>query len=999
MSSSYQQNGMAALGSCSDDDDKNADGSVADANKLLKEQGLSEAPDLTSVIETDHEDATIRHQVELLEYGRKRRTSFAFVDLGLPEEHYSHHTPEESHHVEEAEPGETFADEETPLQPSSPLGHRRPHQDTSAYNKARFLDSLNDYIEQIPAILVTTLLILMTAIPFGVAYFPVGWTNDASLESNTGNSEEDDVSGSFPYPGKEAIGIRMCLFATLVGQLAMTFASGFSNGVSFQLLENVPFYHALAEIVVSQQGYGKDALATLFFLFGLSSIMVGAVFYCLGRFDMGRVTYYFPAHVLVGCIGGIGVFVALTSIEVTNNKDFTFDVDGIREFTSDFHLYGVVILFEATLRVLMWITRDETGHPKFRLLAPIFFCSIVPLFYIGIYLFGISIEEANDMGYMFPGKSSFCDASSGTTCATPTFHERVFDGHILDILRIMDIRLVNWEVVWNSLGVVLSLTSFSLIHVPINIPAFAVSSGISGDIDMNKELMAHGFSNALSGLFGGLQNVMTYSFSVLFMKSGGKGLASSLSVALMNAVLFVYGPALATMFPRCMAGTLLLHIGLDLFFEGVWDSIGKFDLFEYCGIWLITLAMTLKGMTAALVAGLIVALSTFALQSITLLDPIFRVMSASTLRSSAWNRSTDACDLLDDKSHGRSRILVVQLQGHLFFGNVNDVSEFLKKKLRTLQGTDNEPYVLLLDFTLVVGIDSSAAHAIAKLKDVFHRSYSIEVTIFVTGRHREGFPCAYALSEALTTEDNASTVDVNDVLVESPRPARAPRGSINIKPGTKSMKASRALRNFAKNHVFNSLDDALMLAEDILIAREKPRLLKKTSAFVYQHGEAELCIEEEKTLAARYLESLTPDGKTDETRDAIRFLVSKAFREEYHEGDVIWEQGNESDSAKLLIYGNLVATVPGAEANAAENVARGNVLGELGLIEGIRRLSTVTVASKKAILYSLNRSEWEDIVRIRPDAARVLDRITIRYLAQRVQHVSNRIFETRCLPV
>ena len=46
------------------------------------------------------------------------------------------------------------------------------------------------------------------------------------------------------------------------------------------------------------------------------------------------------------------VFIALTSIEVTNNKDFTFDMDGIREFVRNFHLYSLVLLLEIVLRFL-----------------------------------------------------------------------------------------------------------------------------------------------------------------------------------------------------------------------------------------------------------------------------------------------------------------------------------------------------------------------------------------------------------------------------------------------------------------------------------------------------------------------------------------------------------------------------------------------------------------------------------------------------------------------
>jgi sulfate permease, SulP family len=121
-----------------------------------------------------------------------------------------------------------------------------------------------------------------------------------------------------------------------------------------------------------------------------------------------------------------------------------------------------------------------------------------------------------------------------------------------------------------------SCLSPSLIHVPINIPAFAISTDV--ETDMNAELIAHGYSNALSGMFGGLQNYMTYSNSVMYAKTGGKGLISSLAIVLFTAGLFVVGPSICDFLPRCMAGTLLLHIGIDLVLEGIYDSIGQYDV-------------------------------------------------------------------------------------------------------------------------------------------------------------------------------------------------------------------------------------------------------------------------------------------------------------------------------------------------------------------------------------------------------------------------------------
>ena len=94
-------------------------------------------------------------------------------------------------------------------------------------------------------------------------------------------------------------------------------------------------------------------------------------------------------------------------------------------------------------------------------------------------------------------------------------------------------------------------------------------------------------------------------------------------------------------------------------------AFGQYDNLEYAGIWAITLVMTLWGMTAALVAGVIAALTTYAVQSINYQNPIRQIMTASTLRSSAWARCVKSRAILENDTTGRARILVFQLQGHV----------------------------------------------------------------------------------------------------------------------------------------------------------------------------------------------------------------------------------------------------------------------------------------------------------------------------------------------
>lgn len=86
---------------------------------------------------------------------------------------------------------------------------------------------------QIPAILLIGMFHMMIGIPFGVSYFPIGWRN-GGVDSG---EESDGVNGQFPLPGKEALGIRMFLFSTIIGQLVYTLMSGFKNPIGLQASE------------------------------------------------------------------------------------------------------------------------------------------------------------------------------------------------------------------------------------------------------------------------------------------------------------------------------------------------------------------------------------------------------------------------------------------------------------------------------------------------------------------------------------------------------------------------------------------------------------------------------------------------------------------------------------------------------------------------------------------------------------------------------------------
>ena len=279
--------------------------------------------------------------------------------------------------------------------------------------------------------------------------------------------------------------------------------------------------------------------------------------------------------------------------------------------------------------------------------------------------------------------------------------------------------------------------------------------------------------------------------------------------------------------------------------------------------------------------------------------------------------------------------------------------------------------------------------------------------MFVTGSDRGGFPCEYALSAALSPQAAEQVADAgidwNDMeapSTESPnlkRQSSIKRGSISVSPGTASVRASKALNaHQMKDSVCESLDDALKFAEDMLIARENPFLSADSGCIdADEIASVNMTIDEEKYLAKKFLKGLLPPT-SENMEKSIDILLSLMVREEYTKDQVLWEQGVESDSAKLLVVGELVSIIE--DTGAVEVVKRGNIIGELGLVHGTKRLTTLMCSSEKGILYNLNEEAWARLRNEYPQVATLIQHVVIRYLAHRVQHVNNRYFHTT-LPV
>ncbi|RHY24873.1 hypothetical protein DYB25_013315 [Aphanomyces astaci] len=154
--------------------------------------------------------------------------------------------------------------------------------------------------------------------------------------------------------------------------------------------------------------------------------------------------------------------------------------------------------------------------------------------------------------------------------------------------------------------------------------------------------------------------------------------------------------------------------------------------------------------TIGLAVGVLLACVAFVAQSAPA-GPLRGSMSAATLRSSAW-RSTSDLEVLDQVSRN---VHVVQLKGHLFFGNIHKLSDYISD----LMVKYPELECLVVDFTLVVAMDSSAADRLSKLKYVSYVCAPYECRLVFTA-----IPSAYTRFLRVMLVDESPVFHVADDL-------------------------------------------------------------------------------------------------------------------------------------------------------------------------------------------------------------------------------------------
>lgn len=351
-------------------------------------------------------------------------------------------------------------------------------------------DTLVELVQRSFALLIMSVLITIESVPFGLAFFPASWD---------------------PFPVPRSLGIQMFLLSSAIAQAVFAASSRFEVASGLMMCENIPFMIEISTDVRAQlaaQGREDEALPTVLAAYALSTLVVGAGFFALGALRLGSTIGLIPPYIILGararprrvrvparggprqppplpcgryragCIGGIGVFIVQTGLEISTGQPFSWSFVSLAAFAKlpTLAMWLLPLGLSCGLRLLSRAVRTP-------LLTPLFFVCVPLAFHAALKALRIPLDTPSVQPWFFEAEP------------TP-------DWTLL--WRVYARGQIAWDVLPSQLGTFAALTAFSLIHVPINVPSLSMTTNVVADIDT--ELRAHGVANLLSGLVGCLPN-------------------------------------------------------------------------------------------------------------------------------------------------------------------------------------------------------------------------------------------------------------------------------------------------------------------------------------------------------------------------------------------------------------------------------------------------------------------------------------------------------------
>ena len=290
-------------------------------------------------------------------------------------------------------------------------------------------------------------------------------------------------------------GIGLILFSAAAARIMVALMSSFPGTVSDLAAIPTAILSWSTGMVVRElpsNASSQELLVTVIMTIATTSLLTGLFLWLLGELKLGNVVRLLPRSVTGGFVASSGLLLVKGAAEVLTKQPLeTWSLQSLAQSVTPMQwLPGVLLAL-----YLLVITR-RYKH-SFVIVSSL--VGAIALFYISLFLFGISPTQAN---------------ATGLTLGIPSLQTP------WQLLSWPDLLQVNWRALgsqWMCAGTVSVLTAVLLL---MNVKGMEM--GIAEDIDINYELKVAGSANVLLGMGGGILAYPTMAASILVPKIWGR---------------------------------------------------------------------------------------------------------------------------------------------------------------------------------------------------------------------------------------------------------------------------------------------------------------------------------------------------------------------------------------------------------------------------------------------------------------------------------------------
>ena len=267
---------------------------------------------------------------------------------------------------------------------------------------------------------------------------------------------------------------------------------------------------------------------------------------------------------------------------------------------------------------------------------------------------------------------------------------------------------IEWSALAFSAAEIGAVCGVTAISVLLDVSSLEVARQQSADLD--KELRYNGVANIVAGLTGGAAGNLSLSGSILIQEAGAVSRFSGVAAAGFCAFVLYFGADVASYIPTPLLGGLLTYLGLVVLAEALVRSPAQRSLTEFLLAGAIMAVIVYSGYLLGVVLGIIGACLLFAI-SYSRIGVVRRHLTRLNFASHV-ERSPAEMALLSENGE---QIHILWLSGFIFFGSSNGLFEFIRRTVEA-QASPQVRF-LVLDFSAVPGLDTSAVLSLVKLRN------------------------------------------------------------------------------------------------------------------------------------------------------------------------------------------------------------------------------------------------------------------------------------------